>query len=308
MNIVDFKQKLLNNSKIVRNVVYQLHKRATLADPYAEANRVYRECFGKDIDWNNPKDMMEKIYWLMFNTDTSLWTRCADKYRVREYVENAGLSEMLPKLYGMWERAEDVDFDSLPNQFVLKANNGSGTVEIVRNKSSLDIKKMRRMMKEWLAYTYGYNGAQMFYTKIKPCIIAEELHPTIDNKSLVDYKIWCFNGKPESVWVAYDRKKVGAVKMALFDLDWNPLPQNLKSTPHYIYEPNDVIPRPDSLDEMLAACRKLTKPFREVRADFYDVNGKAYFGELTFLSGYGFYTKDYYDYLGSKICLEDLKF
>lgn len=307
MNKVNLKQKILNNSKLVRELVYQLHKYAALKDPYSEANRVYKECFGKDIDWNSPKDMMEKIYWMMFNTDTSLWTRCADKYRVRGYIEEMGMANLLPKLYGMWEKAEDIDFDSLPNQFVLKANNGSGTVEIVRDKRLLDVEKLRNKAKEWLKYTYGYNGAQMFYTKIKPCIIAEELHHTEGDKSLIDYKIWCFDGEPESVWVAYDRKKVGAVKMALFDLDWNPLPQHLKSTPHYVYDPNDMIPRPESLDDMLDACRKLTKPFKEVRADFYDVNGKAYFGELTFLSGYGFYTKDYYDYLGSKIFLEDLK-
>lgn len=307
MNIVNLKQKILNNSKFAREFVYQWHKRAALKDPHSEANRVYKECFGKDIDWNSPKDMMEKIYWMMFNTDTSLWTRCADKYRVRDYLEEMGMANLLPKLYGMWEKAEDIDFDSLPNQFVLKANNGSGTVEIVRDKRIIDVEKLRNKAKEWLKYTYGYNGAQMFYTKIKPCIIAEELHNTEGEKSLIDYKIWCFNGEPESVWVAYDRKKVGAVKMALFDLDWNPLPQHLKSTPHYVYDPNDRIPRPESLDDMLDACRKLTKPFKEVRADFYDVNGKAYFGELTFLSGYGFYTKEYYDYLGSKICLENLK-
>lgn len=305
MNIVNLKQNLLNNSKLVREFVYQLHKRAALRDPLGEANRVYRECFGKDVDWDSPKDLVEKSLWLMFNTDTSLWTRCADKYRVRQYVEEKGMPELLPKLYGMWEKAKDVDFDILPNQFVLKANNGSGTVEIVKDKSTLDIKKMRKTMKEWLAYTYGYNGAQMFYTKIDPCIIAEELHPTENGQSLVDYKIWCFNGEPESIWVAYDRKKVGAVKMALFDLDWNPLPQYLKSTPHYVYDPTDVIPRPKSLDKMLEACRKLTKPFKEVRADFYDVNGKAYFGELTFLSGYGFYTNEYYEYLGGKVCLKD---
>lgn len=305
MNIVNFKQKLLNNSRLLRNYVYLTHKRAALRDPHGEANRVYRECFGKDVDWEDPKDLVEKSLWLMFNTDTSLWTLCADKYRVRKYIEEKGMPELLPRLYGMWEKAEDVKFDILPNQFVLKANNGSGTVEIVRDKTSLDIDKMRKTMKEWLSLTYGYNGAQMFYTKIKPCIIAEELHPTEKGKSLVDYKIWCFNGEPESIWVAYDRKKIGAVKMALFDLDWNPMPQHLRSTPHYIYDPNDVIPRPESLDTMLDACRKLTKPFKEVRADFYDVNGKAYFGELTFLSGYGFYTKEYYDYLGSKVCLKD---
>jgi hypothetical protein len=103
--------------------------------------------------------------------------------------------------------------------------------------------------------------------------------------------------------VAFDRQKVGAVKMDLFDLEWNHLPQHLRSSEHYVYDPSIQVPRPESLTQMLDACRKLTKPFKEVRADFYDINGKAYFGELTFSSGYGFYTKEYYVYLGSKIVL-----
>lgn len=307
MNIVNIKQKLLNNSWLVRDLVWRMHRRAALKDPKGEANRVYREYFGKNLDWDNPQDLIEKIYWLQHNTDTSLWTRCADKYRVREYVEECGLGNMLPKLYGKWDKAEDVDFDDLPNQFVLKANNGSGTVKIVKDKTKLDLKKTRKMMREWLRYTYGYNSADIFYYDIPPCIIAEELHQiprdTVSPNSLIDYKIWCFNGEPESVWVAFDRQKVGAVKMDLFDLNWNELPQHLSSSAHYVYDPSIKVNRPASLDQMLDACRKLAKPFKEVRADFYDINGKAFFGELTFSSGYGFYTKEYYNYLGSKISL-----
>lgn len=307
MNTVNFKQRLLNNCSAMRYFVWRMHKKSALKNPKGEANRIYRKYFNKDIDWNNPKDLIEKIYWLQHNTDTSLWTRCADKFRVREYVEECGLGDMLPKLYGKWDKAEDVDFGLLPNQFVLKANNGSGTVLIVKDKSTLNINKTRKMMKEWLRYTYGYNSADMFYYDIPPCIIAEELHKipqnTISPSSLIDYKIWCFNGEPESVWVAFDRQKVGAVKMALFDLDWNEMPQHLNSSEHYIYDSSIKVPRPSSLDQMLDACRKLTKPFKEVRADFYDIDGKAYFGELTFSSGYGFYKKEYYSYLGSLIKL-----
>lgn len=308
MNLVSLKGKILDHSRLARELVYLKYKHSALRDPKAEASREYKLFFGKDIDWDNPKDLVEKIYWLEHNTDTSLWTLCADKYRVRSYVEEHGLGDMLPKLYGHWDRAEDIDFDSLPNQFVLKANNGSGTVQIVRDKTKLDIRKTRKMVKEWLSHTYGYKSADIFYYDIPPCVIAEELHQVpanpISPHSLIDYKIWCFNGEPESIWVAFDRQKVGAVKMALFDLDWNPLPQHLKSISHYVYDPSIVIERPASLDQMLDACRKLTKPFKEVRADFYDINGQAYFGELTFSSGIGFYTKEYYDYLGSKIDLK----
>ena len=306
MNLVNIKQKLLDNSKLCRELVYQMHKRSALKDPKAEASRVYRARFGKDIDWENPVDLIEKSYWLQYNTDTSLWTLCADKYAVRKYVEEHGLGCMLPTLYGKWDNADDVDFEKLPKSFVLKANNGSGTVLVVKDKSTLNLKKVRKMMKEWLKYTYGYNSADLFYTKIPPCLIAEEYHETAPvpySCSLIDYKIWCFNGEPECIWVAFDRKNGQAVKMALFDLDWNPIPEHLLSTDHYVYDPNIKLEKPACLDEMLEACRKLTKPFKEVRADFYDINGKAYFGELTFSAGYGFYQDEYYKYLGSLIKL-----
>lgn len=304
MNIVNLKQRILDNSRIVRRIVYEIHKRSALKDPKAEANRVYRARFGKDIDWDNPIDLIEKTYWLQYNTDTSLWTLCADKYSVRKYVEDHGLGDMLPKLYGKWDAAEDVDFDSLPQSFVLKANNGSGTVLIVKDKNSLNIHRVRKLMKEWLKYKYGYNSADLFYTKIPPCIIAEEFHKTQPipySCSLIDYKIWCFNGEPECVWVAYDRKNGQPVKMALYDLNWHPMPEHLLTTDHYVYDPTIIIEKPACLDDMLAACRILTAPFKEVRADFYDINGKAFFGELTFSAGYGFYKDDYYKYLGSLI-------
>lgn len=305
MNKINIKTKILDSSSIIRRIVYLIHKKSALKNPKKEANRVYRQYFGKDIDWDNPKDLIEKIYWLQFNRDTTLWSLCADKYRVRQYVEEKGLGNMLPILYGKWDRVEDIDFNSLPNEFVIKANNGSGSVEIVRDKASLDITKLKRKMKEWLSYTYGYNSADLFYAKIPPCIIAEELHPIPKTVSatLIDYKIWCFNGEPECIWVAYNRIHGQAVRMALFDLNWNPLPEHLFSNEHYAYHSEDVLERPESLDQMLDACRILSEPFEEVRVDFYDVFGKPYFGELTFSSGYGFYTKEYYNYLGSLINL-----
>ncbi len=114
MNIVNLKQKLLDHSSFVRRIVYEVHKNSALKNPKAEASRVYRARFGKDINWENPVDLIEKTYWLQYNTDTSLWTLCADKFAVRQYVEDHGLGHMLPKLYGKWDRPEDVKFDINP--------------------------------------------------------------------------------------------------------------------------------------------------------------------------------------------------
>ena len=116
------------------------------------------------------KDLIEKIYWLQLHTDTSLWTKCADKYRMREYVEDCGLSILLPKLYGIWAAAEEIDFDSLPNSFVLKTNNATETCIIVKNKQSLDIENTRNLLNQWLRIRFGYSGVQLHYLKIKPVI------------------------------------------------------------------------------------------------------------------------------------------
>ncbi len=309
ITLISVKEYLLLHSSLCRRLVFLWHKRSALNDPKKEASRVYKRRFGHDIRWDNPQDLIEKTYWLQFNTDTSLWSRCADKYAVRSYVEECGFSNMLVKLYGKWDNAEDVDFSQLPPKFVLKSNNASGTVIVVKDKAQLNIEKTRKTLREWLKYEFGYNSADLFYTKIKPCIIAEEYleDDSSISASLIDYKIWCINGEPESIWVAYDRKPGQPVKMALFDLDWKPLNQHLVSLPHYAFDDNDKIERPASLTEMLEACRKLSKPFKEVRVDLYDIKGKAYFGELTFSAGYGFYTDEYYNYLGSKIDLSEFK-
>ena len=113
--------------------------------PKKWADFLYRYKFNKKLDWDNPKDINEKINWLKFNHDTTRWTELADKYRVREYVESLGYGEFLPKLYGKWDRAEDIEWDKLPKKFVMKVNNGSGDVLLCENKDELD-KKFKRIV------------------------------------------------------------------------------------------------------------------------------------------------------------------
>ena len=117
----------------------RVFRKMALQDPRINANRVYKHIFHKDINWENPQNLIEKIYWLQLFTDTTLWTKCADKYRMREYVESKGCGHLLPKLYGHWEKAEDIDYGKLPQSFVLKTTNGCGQVLIVPDKSELNI-------------------------------------------------------------------------------------------------------------------------------------------------------------------------
>lgn len=303
---LNMKEKLKNSRfilKLYTDYLYFRNKFLCKLNPKFAANVEYKKFFGRYINWENPKDLIEKIYWMELNTDTSLWTLCADKYKVREFIKERGCEDTLVKLYGAWKNPYDIDFDKLPNSFVLKANNGCGTVMIVKDKNTLDFDKTKKTLKEWIKRPYGYSSAQLHYLGIETYIIAEELisNSKDKDKALNDYKIWCFDGKPESILVVHDRTKNG-YKLSFFDLKWNNISEQTlnKNNPHYW---GGDVERPASLDEMLAVAAKLSKGFPEVRADFYDIDGKAYFGELTFSTGYGSYSQEYYRLLGDKVDL-----
>ncbi len=273
--------------------------------PKRLANIQHKRAYGKPIDWQQPKDINEKINWLKFYSDTSQWTVLADKYRVREYVEKCGLADMLVKLYGKWDRAEDIDWPSLPKQFIMKTNNGSGEVLICTDKETLDIPLHTQQFKRLLKEKFGNNMAEPHYNKIKPCIIAEELldckHQAFESSSLIDYKIWAFEGKPAYIWVCYNRTHHSVV-VATYDLDWNFHPEYSISNPHYVLS-DKTLPKPKSLDKMLEAAAILSKGFPELRVDLYEVDDKPYFGEMTFSAAAGlnyFYTQEFLDILGEK--------
>ena len=305
---------IIKKLKEIHGVYLYYHfKRLYEKDPRLAAYGLYDRIYGNhdDFDIDNPKSLIEKITWLELNTDTSLWTLCADKYRMREYVARCGLSEYLPKNYGHWENPSDIDFSQLPNEFVLKANNGCGTVKIIRDKSTINEKKLKKELKRWLKRPFGYMGAQSHYLSIKPCILAEELlHQDEEQKafspeSFVDYKVWCINGKPENVLVVYGRNDAG-YSLDLYDTSWERLDEKLKKNGHFVFRV-EKIPKPDCLDEMLSMAKKMAEPFPEVRVDFYVVDRKPVIGELTFSTGYGYFTDEYYEYLGTKVDLSKAK-
>ena len=134
----------------------------------------HKRSTGEYLNIDNPQTLDDKIAYMAFRTDTSEWTRLADKVRVREYVEECGYGEYLPKLYGTWERAEDVEFDKLPSAFVIKTNNASATNILVRDKSKINEAAVRKQLDEWLKDNYGYRTCQPHYSRIKPLILAEE--------------------------------------------------------------------------------------------------------------------------------------
>ncbi len=304
-------KNFLNKYHWYKTIANKAHKMIVLSNPKLEANRSYKLSFKKNINLENPKDLIEKIYWLQFNTDTSLWTKCADKYLVRGYVKDCGYEEYLPKLYGKWDKAADIDFGELPQQFVLKTNNGCGTVHIVKDKSDLNINEVKNKLDKWLSLEFGYRGAQLHYLNIKPCIIAEELlinneeNTRISPNSLIDYKLYCINGEPEVIWVAYDRTKKG-VYNTIYDKEWVKHPEYLVSSDYYTYHEREIN-KPACLNKMIEISRVLSKKFHQVRVDFYVINDKPIIGELTFTTGHGFFTQEFYNYLGNKIDLNKIK-
>jgi len=273
--------------------------------PKKLANIRYKQYHGKDIDWKHPKNIDEKISWMKFYGDTSEWPLLADKYQVRQYVEERGLGDMLVPLYGKWDCAEDIEWDLLPNQFVMKTNHGSKTILICKDKQRLDIPAWVRQFNEWLHTDFSSIHGETHYRNIKPCIIAEQLldveKQPVKSSSLIDYKIWAFDGKPFCIWCCLNRTPK-TVDVITYDTNWNPHPEYSVSSSHFRLT-DERLPRPASLDRMLDAAARLSKGHPQVRVDLYEVDGKPYFGEMTLTSSSGvncFYTEDFLLQLGNQ--------
>lgn len=298
---------LLNKSFLYRYCAYLIHKRACLKDPIGEINRIYEPVFGRKVNLSNPQNLVEKIFWMEMYGDLSNWTLMADKYRMREYVTLRGCGQYLPKLYAVWHSLKSFSkqsWEELPSQFVIKANNGCGTVKIIKDKKQTNFWKLKKTLYEWLAIPYGYSGYQRHYLAIPPCIIAEELLKQDDtlNKlsptSMVDFKIWSFNGEPYCILVTYNRQN-GRHSIDLYDTQWVRINSNLRSHSSVTIADGDVFPKPSCLAEMLNIAAILSKGHPQMRVDFYIVNGKPVLGELTMASGVGSYSNEFYETLGS---------
>lgn len=268
----------------------------------------YYKNFKRFVNFSNPQDLNEKIQWLKFYSDTSLWSLCADKYRVRQFVKEKGYEDILIPLIGKWDNVDDIDWTKLPQQFIMKINNGSGGNLICKNIYELDISKTKNYFRFLLNKRFGDFNVEPHYKSITPCIIAEELlditNQSILTNSLIDYKIWCFDGKPFCVCVFYNRCN-GKVESGTYDLNWNYHKEWSIFTEHYI-ESSQVLPPPVNWSRMLEIAAKLSEGIPQVRVDLYEVGGKVYFGEMTFTSAGGFnndYTDEFLLEMGRKITL-----
>lgn len=209
------------------------------------------------------------------------WALKADKYRVRRFVADRIGERYLIPLYGAWDNPDDIDFDSLPESFILKTNNGCATNIFVHDKAALDRHDAVRRLKKALAFPYPQLTGQLHYAPIRPCVIAEQLMEQGGGAgSLTDYKVHCVNGEPVRIYVFKDRDEVTHFdfKVMAFDAEWKEYPEAL--TERFRSAPGEIA-RPECLDEMLDAARKLAAGEEYARIDFYIINGRIYFGEIT---------------------------
>lgn len=252
-------------------------------DIKSEVQDFYRLRMGEDIDLDHPKTFNQKLQWLKLYDNLPLKTTLADKYSVRRYVAEKIGEEYLVPLLGVWDSFDQIDFSQLPDRFVLKCTHGSNMNIVVRDKSKLDYAMAKRKFDKWMQINYAYTRFEMNYEKIKPRILAEEmLEADEETGDIPDYKLMCFHGKVKCSFICSERFSKDGLKVTFYDSDWSVMPFER----HY---PRSQYPisKPKNYDKMVELAEKLADDLIFVRVDFYEVQGKIYFGELTFYPGSG---------------------
>lgn len=243
----------------------------------------YKALFGKKLDLVSPRSFNEKMQWLKLYDRNPRYTELVDKNNVKKYVENLiGAEYVIPTL-GIWEKSKDIDWEYLPQKFVLKVTHDSGGLVICKDKNKLDKKAACAKLQSALKRDYYKLHREWPYKDVHRCIIAEKYIQNDDSEELTDYKFMCFNGKVKCIFTGTGRYSVEGLKITFYDPNWNILPFKR----HYPAEKKPTA-KPKSLNEMISLAEKLSSNIPFVRVDFYEVNSRPLFGEMTFFPGSGF--------------------
>lgn len=258
----------------LRNIILQSLK--LIPDRYY-LQILYKRVFGKPLNLKNPQTFNEKIQWLKLHDRKPIYTKMVDKYEAKEYVANIIGSEYIIPTLGVWDKFDDIPFSELPDQFVLKCTHDSGGLVIVRDKNEFDKIEAKKKIEKCLKNNFYWQGREWPYKNVKPRIIAEQYMEDSITHDLRDYKFFTFNGVPKALFIATERSGSNETKFDFFDMEFRHLPF---TNGH----PNaDICPsKPETFEEMKILAEKLSQNIPHLRVDFYEVNGKAYFGELTF--------------------------
>ena len=258
----------------------------------------HKQMLGRECNLDNPHRLTDKLEWLKVYDSTFLKTYCSDKLTARKYVAaKLGKDISIPVL-GVYDKFDDIDFSKLPQDYVIKTNHGSHTNIIVRN-GKIDKVNVKKQFDEWMSKDWSWWGYELHYIPI-PRKIYIEPFMCVDNNSLIDYKFWCFNGIPKFFTINGDNGHGG---INHYDFNGQLLPISRKELPA---DPNKIWRMPVTLNEMKCAAQTLSSDFKFVRVDFYEINGKCYFGELTFIPGAAYiqYVNDETDFtLGNMLHL-----
>lgn len=295
--------------KIMRAILFDREKRFSylcslglynmMSDEKYLKKRYYAK-MGYKLDLKSPKTLNEKIQWLKLNDRKPIYTTMVDKYEAKKFIADKVGDEYIIPTLGVWDDFNDIDFDTLPNQFVLKTTHDSGGVVIVKDKSKIDMAAAKEKIERSLKRNFYLASREWPYKNVKPRIIAEKFLVDESGWDLKDYKIFCFNGVPQYVEVDFNR----AIQHKLnpYSLDWKPLPFCDDSENDWSAD----IKKPDKLDEMLKIATILSENIPLLRVDLYYISGKIYVGELTFSPGAGyiaFKPMEYDKILGEKLKL-----
>ena len=301
----------MNVKKYLENPshIFYFLKRKGLLENWSDEKYLklmYKAYTGRKLNLEKPGAYTEKLQWLKIHDHKDIYTTMVDKYEAKKYVENklGGAEYIIPTL-GVWEHFDDIDFDTLPSQFVLKCTHDSAGLVICRDKSKLDYEKAKNKIESCLKRNFFTYGREWPYKNVKPRIIAEKYMEEPGSKTgcLTDYKIFCFDGVPKAIMtVEGGHDDENGIVRRMYDPNWELLNVGLHGKPPV----KESEKAPEKLQEMLEIARKLSAGFKHLRVDLQEIDGKVYFGELTFyhMSGYEIFTPYEFDlYLGSLLNL-----
>ncbi|MDT2848674.1 ATP-grasp fold amidoligase family protein [Vagococcus carniphilus] len=245
----------------------------------------YKYVTGEKLNLDSPKSFNEKLQYLKIEQREPIFTEVADKFKVREYVSSTIGQEYLIPLYGVYDSFDEINFQDLPDEYVIKTNHNSGGYFLVPDSKKININAARSKLEPMLKKNYYYFTREWPYKNIKPKLICEKYLRENDDMELRDYRFFCFDGEVKFIAVDLSIVDKSKVRRNLYDKNWKLLDEEIS----YERDLTEKIPKPKNLSEMIDLAEKLSSNFKHVRVDLYNINNKIYFGELTMYhqSGYG---------------------
>lgn len=299
------KKIMTNIKRIIKHpssiIIYLGSKNIIQMDDKTFLERKFYEKFNRKLNLDNPQSFNEKLQWLKLNDRKDIYTTMADKYEAKKYISDIlGEKYIIPTL-GIYNNFDEINFDELPNQFVIKCTHDSGSVVICKNKNELDLAKVKNKINNSLKRNYYYHGREWPYKNVKPRIIIEK-YMASNNEKLQDYKFYCFNGQPKFLSTSRGMDNHSTARLSFMDMEYN-----LTEFSREDYELLLNTEKPKNFEEMKKIAKQLSKDIPFVRVDLYEIKGKTYFGELTFYPSSGFIKfrpKEYDQIIGDMLKLE----